>query len=104
MQSLARQHVFDFLRGNVNSSYHRPFLSKHEWMFNDDLDRAETWIRYYEHIQQCFDVIMSQCAMLETLFPIILSFLVKGDPPAWIIPPNLQLKWLDVSYYGNQWF
>jgi hypothetical protein len=47
---------------------------------------------YYEHIEG-FEVFRSLSLLPEMVFPLILCFLVKDDPPARFAPMGLQLQW-----------
>ena len=48
---------------------------------------------------------MSQYVIPESLFPIILSFLVDSDPPEWMLPPDahVDLTLFYDPYHRNQW-
>ncbi len=66
--------------------------SKQEELFRDNLRQVDTWMTYYEHIEECLEVLRSLSVLPETVFSLIVPFLVKGDPPARFVPVGLQLQ------------
>jgi hypothetical protein len=61
--------------------------NKLEELFCDDLHLVDTLMMYYEHIEG-----FEEFSLLpETVLTLILSFLVKDDPPARFVPMGLQL-------------
>jgi hypothetical protein len=62
-------------------------------------------MRYYGHIEECFNVLRSLSALPESVLPIILSFLVKSDPPEWILShkTDVDIRLFCHPYDENQW-
>ena len=93
IQALSQDHVIELFSQRIHIFNIRPLSqSKQEELFHDDLCLVDTLMMYYEDIEG-FEVFSSLSLLPEMVFPLILSFLVKDDPPDRFVPVGLQLKW-----------
>ena len=61
--------------------------------------KVDVWMRYCEHIEKSFEVFRSLYVLPVTLFSLILSFLVKGGHPAWIVTLDLGAIKVNVRHF-----
>ena len=90
IQALSQDHVIDLFSQRIHITNVRGLSqSNQEALFRDDLCLVDTLMMYYEDIEG-FEVFSSLSLLPEMVFPLILSFLVKDDPPARFVPMGLQ--------------
>jgi hypothetical protein len=91
IQALSRDNAIELFSQRIHIFNVRPLSqSEQEELFCDDLRLVDTLMTYYEHIEG-FEVFSSQVLVPETVLSLILSFLVKDDPPARFVSVDLQL-------------
>ena len=93
IQALSRDHFIELFSERIHIyNVRRLSQSEQEELFCDDLCLVDTLMMYYEHIEG-FEVFSSLALLPEMVLTLILSFLVKDDPPARFVPTGLQLQW-----------
>ena len=88
IQALSRDNIIELFSRRIHIySVRRLSQSKQEKLFHDDLCLVDTLMMYYEKYEG-----FEEFSLLpEMVLTLILSFLVKDDPPARFVPVGLQL-------------